>query len=948
MMSIRFQLIAATLVVSVVAVAVFLPFARARVDQGFDAFEVEYVARNHARLARVLEDHAAHIGRTASDYGAWDSTAEFLAGARPQWPARVLTDSLLANFGVDSVVVGNTRLEPMAAHTGGGELPAAVAGELLRGGGLCGAAMRTRKAGWRFAWIEGQPQIVACAPVLPSDYDPEVPASGAMAWAAHIDAATIEDLSGLLQFGFELHPSRELPADAYESDRIVTWMPVRNSDQSVDLVASLQLARPLGPQRDLTIQAMLLLMAAAICIPALLMLAFFEVAIVRPLQRVSQWVRGMRHGEASEAPPPVPGRAGFSELGQLVHDFAQTQAKVRQMNRVYAVLSDINGLIVRATDRDELFQQACRILVETGKFSKAWIGVIDPDTPPIRILAWAGASDDYFADLQRRLAANTASSKAGVLTRTLQEGAPVLCNDVANDPSVLEREKLLNSGSLSFALFPLTIDGHMVGVLSIHAPVTGFFDKEETDLLLGLANDIAFALDHLMKADRIAHLANHDVLTGLPNRSFFAALLAQEFGDAARDGEPFCVALLDLVRFRRINETLGRRAGDELLMQVAARLREWDASAARLTVDVFALRVGGRHTAGEFVHEFEQLVAHCFDRPFVVGGEEVRMGCRIGAAVFPGDGDDPETLLRNAESALRKARTSIEPFVFYEPDMNTCVSEALLMESRLRKAIEREEFVLHYQPKFRLADRRICGVEALIRWRDPEHGLIPPGRFIPTLEETGLIGAAGRWALRRALEEAQRWKQRSGRTLRVAVNVSPLQLNQPNFIEQVAELIAPYGGDTLELEITESVIMDDVDRKIGMIEELRKLDVTVAVDDFGTGYSSLAYISRLPITSLKIDRAFINRMDEEPQRYSLVSSIVALARPLELKVVAEGVETEAQARLLTLLRCDEAQGFLFSKPVDAERFLELLLAEPPGDTCNAPHGAGHLHGLART
>jgi EAL domain-containing protein (putative c-di-GMP-specific phosphodiesterase class I) len=303
------------------------------------------------------------------------------------------------------------------------------------------------------------------------------------------------------------------------------------------------------------------------------------------------------------------------------------------------------------------------------------------------------------------------------------------------------------------------------------------------------------------------------------------------------------------------------------------------------------------------------------------------MGCRIGAAVFPGDGDDAESLLRNAESALRKARSAIEPSVFYEAGMNASASEAQALESKIRRAIQREEFVLHYQPKYRLSDRRICGAEALIRWQDPESGLVPPMQFIPMLEETGLIGTVGKWALRRALADAQGWRKHGGSALRVAVNVSSLQLNQQDFPAQIKELIGVDGGGALELEITESVIMDDVDRKIVMLQELREMGVQIAVDDFGTGYSSLAYISKLPITALKIDRTFITAMADDPQSYGLVAGMIALARPLELKVIAEGVETEAQARLLRLLRCDEAQGYLFSRPVDAERFLELLLAD---------------------
>jgi EAL domain-containing protein (putative c-di-GMP-specific phosphodiesterase class I) len=335
--------------------------------------------------------------------------------------------------------------------------------------------------------------------------------------------------------------------------------------------------------------------------------------------------------------------------------------------------------------------------------------------------------------------------------------------------------------------------------------------------------------------------------------------------------------------------------------------------------------ISGRRQPGELARDLEHLVVHCFDKPFHIGNEEVRMGCRIGAAVHPGDGNSAEELLRNAEFALRKSRNVVEPFVFYAVGMNTSVNEALALESRLRRAIEHEEFVLHYQPKLRMADRRICGVEALIRWQDPERGLVAPMRFIPVLEESGLIGVVGRWAMHQALADAKAWRAAGAAPIRVAVNVSPLQLNQPAFATQVAEEIAGSGGEALELEITESVIMEDVDRKIIVLNEIRSLGVDIAIDDFGTGYSSLAYISRLPVTALKIDRAFIAGMTEGPQGQILVSSIIALAHAIGLKVVAEGVETEEQAGLLRTLACDEAQGYLFSKPVPAADVEALLL-----------------------
>lgn len=641
------------------------------------------------------------------------------------------------------------------------------------------------------------------------------------------------------------------------------------------------------------------------------------------LKRGNEW-RRMRHIVEPLDINAEDGLRTFSTIQDVTAE-RQTEDKIRQLSRVYAVLGEINSLIVRVNDRDELFQQACNILVATGRFSKAWIGMIEEGIRPIRIMAWAGAQQEFFEDLQRRLIGN-ADVTTGVLARILASGKSIVCNDIAGDATILEQRKLLESGSLSFALLPVVINGRTMGVISIHSSIVGFFDDEEQALLLGLANDVSFALDHLMKADRISYLANHDALTGLPNRTLFSELLSQKLVEPLHLS---CIALVDLVRFRRINETLGRHAGDDLLMQVAMRLREVDPFVARLGPDLFAMQFNERRSASELARDFEHVLNSCFKKPFMVDGEEIRMDCRIGAAVFPGDGDDAETLLRNAESAVRQALATVKPFVFYASVMNTSAHEALALETKLRRAIEREEFVLHYQPKIRLDDRRICGVEALIRWQDPENGLIPPMKFIPVLEDTGLIGAVGKWALKRALEDLRSWRNAGASAIRVAVNVSPLQLNQPDFVDQIAALVSDGHGEDLELEITESVIMDDVDQKIAMLLKIRALGVCISVDDFGTGYSSLSYISRLPITSLKIDRAFITGMNEGPDGYTLVSSIVALAHALKLKIVAEGVENEGQAQILSLLSCDEAQGYLFSRPVPAEKLKELLLAQRP-------------------
>jgi EAL domain-containing protein (putative c-di-GMP-specific phosphodiesterase class I) len=308
-----------------------------------------------------------------------------------------------------------------------------------------------------------------------------------------------------------------------------------------------------------------------------------------------------------------------------------------------------------------------------------------------------------------------------------------------------------------------------------------------------------------------------------------------------------------------------------------------------------------------------------------VEDHELRVSTKAGIALFPNDAADAETLLRNAEAALRKAKASGERHLFYTQQMTQRVAEKLTLENKLRQALEKSEFVLHYQPKINLETRAIVGVEALIRWQSPELGLVPPMKFIPLLEETGLILEVGSWALNRAALDHRGWAEKRLKAPRVAVNVSPIQLRQRNFValleQAIMEGIAPVGVD---LEITESVIMEDIEATIEKLKNARDLGMNIAIDDFGTGYSSLAYLAKLPVGFLKIDRSFIITMLKDVNTMTLVSTIISLAHSLKLKVVAEGVESEDQAHMLRLLRCDEMQGYLFSKPLPYEGLISLL------------------------
>jgi diguanylate cyclase (GGDEF)-like protein len=438
---------------------------------------------------------------------------------------------------------------------------------------------------------------------------------------------------------------------------------------------------------------------------------------------------------------------------------------------------------------------------------------------------------------------------------------------------------------------------------------------------------------HQLVAERAEYLAYYDVLTGLANRALFHERLEQSVVNANEQGRKLALVLLDIERFKTINDTLGRQAGDALLKDLAVRLLGHAAEVgrlARIDADHFAVMVPEVQTEEEVARLIEQRVGEVFDPPFRIGNSELRVSAKYGIAMFPGDGADADTLFRNAEAALKKAKASGNRYLFYTQTMNERVAEKLTLENQLRRALDKEEFVLHYQPKVNLQSGKLTSAEALIRWNDPRTGLVPPGRFIPILEETGLIYAVGRWALRKAIEDYLRWHTAGLVPVRIAVNVSPLQLRDRGFIAEIERAIAidAQAAAGLELEFTESMIMEDVKHSIATLQAIRAMGVTIAIDAFGTGLSSLGYLAKLPVDTLKIDRSFVNDMTVAPEGLALVSTFINLAHSLKLKVVAEGVETEEQSRLLRLLSCDEMQGLLFSKPVPTEIFETRFLAPP--------------------
>ena len=603
------------------------------------------------------------------------------------------------------------------------------------------------------------------------------------------------------------------------------------------------------------------------------------------------------------------------------HVRTEQEERLRRLTRTYRMLSSTSSAILRLQNRAELLDEVCRIAVQQGGYQRSAISLVDSSTKVLTQLACADLDSQPGNGTDRVM--DPFGPQSDLMDQMSRSGAPVIYNDLYHEAlSESLRESAILLGYRAVAALPLKIDGATIGMIRLFSTESGVFDAAEVGVLLELTANISFALQYLEKDEAVHFLSYFDSLTGLAKRPLFCQRLAQTLAKDTGDEAGCTVVVFDVQKLGAINDSFGRYVGDSLIEKIAARLKQTYTDSECVGYfggGTFVISLPNLSNASDTGLMTHSAAAPLFVEPFYIDGQELRPTIRSGLAFFPHDAKTADALVQNAEAALKAAREDNEKYMMYGLVTQRPTSRSLALESRLTRALDREEFLLHYQPKIDIKSGEIHGLEALLRWQDSEDGIIQPSVFIPLLEQSGAIVDVGEWIFLQAMRDIAKWRDAGLLNIRVAVNVSPLQLRRRDFVERVLAGVTSSGSAAagLDIEITESMLMHDLELSIRKLSQLREAGFGVAIDDFGTGYSSLRLLAKLPVDTLKIDKSFVQSITDTPNVATLVSTVVSLARAFSMKTVAEGVETAEQLQKLRHMKCDQAQGYLFSRPVPA-------------------------------
>ncbi len=616
------------------------------------------------------------------------------------------------------------------------------------------------------------------------------------------------------------------------------------------------------------------------------------------------------------------------------------EERKERLTRMYAALGAANEAIFRATTRQELCDLVCEAAVLGDPSLSDHIWLVEPGGEFLEIVAAGGVGRETAIGMRSPISRPESESQS-LSEIAFKSRRPAISNDYVADPRLTRfLERVRDLGTRSVVVIPLIKSGAPFGLLNVQSPDLGAFTPELVNLLQRLADNVSFAFANFDHADdkaradqRIEYLATHDSLTNLPNRVMFNQLLHFSIETARRHDRQFAVLFIDLDRFKIINDSLGHDAGDALLVEIAGRLRSCVRACdvvARLGGDEFVIILEETADRDDIARVADDLLV-ALGRSLQLSGHECNTTASIGIAIYPSDGTDEQTLTKNADIAMYLAKEDGKNgFRFFTRAVKTQSIEGLTLETALRRALERNQLALHYQPKVDMVTGHITGVEALLRWSHPDLGAISPAQFIPLAEEIGLIVPIGRWVLNEACAQAMAWQRRGLRPVSMAVNLSPRQFADERLLRDIDEALAATGmaAVLLQLEVTESMVMRNVPRAAKMLEAIHSRGIRLAIDDFGTGYSSMSLMKHFPIDTIKIDRTFVRDLARDSEDQAITQAIISMGKALGMTVVAEGVETIEQQAFLREHACDETQGFLFSKPLTPERLAALLRSTP--------------------
>ncbi len=619
----------------------------------------------------------------------------------------------------------------------------------------------------------------------------------------------------------------------------------------------------------------------------------------------------------------------------------QAEETIRKAKELSDALNTINSLINSTLDADEIMQ---RVVAEAARLTGSdgsSIGLFQADHV---FMKYVYNMPGEFVGL------HLTPDEAKHIHYAASRREAVAFNDPATDDRI-DTDFVSRFGIFCVMSAPLIVKDEVIGSICFYRLArrcaytemyVDFAKKLSTAVSAALEN--ASLYDNLKKMDEeIKHLAYHDALTGLPNRRLFTSLLTHELAQAHRRDKKMAIFFLDLDRFKDINDTMGHETGDELLKEVAVRLkstvRECD-TIARIGGDEFNIILADIDHV-EVIADIARKIVECFRKTFMIAKHEFHMSTSIGISIYPDDSEEINTLLSYADIAMYHAKKEgRNNYQFYDAEINVRTIERMRMNNLLMHTVERGELAVHYQPQIDIKTKDIVGAEALVRWNHPEMGLLDAAQFIPLAEETGFVASIDEWVLRTVCKQVKLW-QDAGLPACVTVNLSARQLQSPQLVYKISQIFDETGvlPDCLSLEITESVAMHNIERTAERLKELSEMGISIYIDDFGTGYSSLNYLKRLPVECLKIDKSFIRDIAGDPDDRTIISAVTAMAHKMRLRVIAEGVETQEQFSFLRFAGCDEVQGFLFSRPMPAENFSELIRWPGSGASSQKPSTA---------